>query len=95
MCIRDSPATHQIVRYTFDNVWMEFLPAGWLFKIDDLKAQMQMGQPFPGVWLPRNMNIHAGLTFALGVRMPLEDALDFAAAQGAEAMTRRGAHGVA
>ena len=37
----------------------------------------------------------AGLTFALGARMPLEDALDFAAAQGAEAMTRRGAHGVA
>ena len=60
------PATHQIVKYTFDNVWMDFLPAGWLVKIDDLKAQMQMGQPFPGVWLPRNMNIHAGLTFALG-----------------------------
>jgi len=47
-------------------VWMDFLPAGWLVKIDDLKAQMQMGQPFPGVWLPHNMNIHAGLTFALG-----------------------------
>ena len=60
------PATHQIVKYTFDNVWMDFLPAGWLVKIDDLKAQMQMGQPFPGVWLPHNMNIHAGLTFALG-----------------------------
>jgi hypothetical protein len=60
------PATHQIVKYTFDNVWMDFLPAGWLVKIDDLRAQMQMGQPFPGVWLPRNINIHAGLTFALG-----------------------------
>jgi len=60
------PVTHQIVKYTFDNVWMDFLPGGWLVKIDDLKAQMQMGQPFPGVWLPRNMNIHAGLTFALG-----------------------------
>jgi hypothetical protein len=60
------PATHQIVKYTFDNVWMDFLPAGWLVKIDDLKAQMQMGQPFQGVWLPRNITIHAGLTFALG-----------------------------
>jgi hypothetical protein len=60
------PATHQIVKYTFDNVWMDFLPAGWLIKVDDLKAQMQMGQPFPGVWLPRNMNIHAGVTIALG-----------------------------
>ena len=60
------PASHQIVKYTFDNVWMDFLPAGWLMKIDDLKAQMQMGQPFPNVWLPRNINIHAGVTFALG-----------------------------
>jgi hypothetical protein len=60
------PATHQIVKYTFDNVWMDFLPAGWLVKIDDLRASMQMGQPFPGVWLPRNMSIHAGLTLALG-----------------------------
>ena len=60
------PATYQIVKYTFDNVWMDFLPVGWLVKIDDLKAQMQMGQPFPSVWLPRNINIHAGLTFALG-----------------------------
>jgi hypothetical protein len=60
------PATHQIVKYTFDNVWMEFLPAGWLVKVDDLRAQMQMGQPFQGVWLPRNINIHAGVTLALG-----------------------------
>jgi sugar/nucleoside kinase (ribokinase family) len=36
----------------------------------------------------------AGLTYALGARMPIEEALAFAAAQGADAMTRRGAHGV-
>jgi hypothetical protein len=60
------PATQQIVKYTFDNVWLDFLPAGWLVKIDDLRASMQMGQPFPGVWLPHNMNIHAGFTVALG-----------------------------
>jgi len=71
------PATHQIVKYTFDNVWMDFLPAGWLVKIDDLKAQMQMGQPFPGVWLPRDINIHAGLTFALG-SMELQYRREFA-----------------
>ena len=35
----------------------------------------------------------AGLTYALGARMPIEEALAFASAQGAEAMTRRGAHG--
>ena len=60
------PATHQIVKYTFDNVWLDFLPAGWLVKIDDLRASMQMGQPFPGVWLPRNLSIHAGVSIALG-----------------------------
>jgi hypothetical protein len=60
------PQTQQIVKYTFDNVWLDFLPAGWLVKIDDLRASMQMGQPFPGVWLPHNMSIHAGITVALG-----------------------------
>ena len=60
------PAEHQIVKYTFDNVWLDFLPAGWLVKVDDIRASMTMGQPFPGVWLPRGMNIHAGFTLALG-----------------------------
>lgn len=60
------PAEHQIVKYTFDNVWLDFLPGSWLVRIDDLRASMTMGQPFPGVWLPRGMNIHAGLTLAAG-----------------------------
>jgi ribokinase len=36
----------------------------------------------------------AGLMYALGRGDGLEDALEFASAQGAEAMTRRGAHGL-
>ena len=60
------PASHQIVKYTFDNVWLDFLPGAWLVRIDDLRASMQMTQPFPGVWLPRNVQIHAGATLALG-----------------------------
>jgi hypothetical protein len=60
------PAEHQIVKYTFDNVWLDFLPGAWLLRIDDLRASMTMGQPFPGVWLPRAMNIHAGVTLATG-----------------------------
>jgi len=60
------PVEHQIVKYTFDNVWMDFLPAGWLVRVDDIRASMTMGQPFPGVWLPREMNIHAGVTLATG-----------------------------
>ena len=60
------PAEHQIVKYTFDNVWLDFLPAGWLVKVDDIRASMTMGQPFPGVWLPRELNIHSGITLANG-----------------------------
>ena len=60
------PAEHQIVKYTFDNVWLDFLPAGWLVKVDDIRASMTMGQPFPGVWLPRALNIHSGITLANG-----------------------------
>ena len=60
------PTEHQIVKYTFDNVWLDFLPAAWLVRIDDLRASMTMGQPFPGVWLPRNLSIHAGVSIALG-----------------------------
>ena len=41
------PATHQIVKYTFDNVWMDFLPAGWLVKIDDLKRADADGPAVP------------------------------------------------
>jgi hypothetical protein len=60
------PESHQIVKYTFDNVWLDFLPAKYMVKIDDLRASMEMGQPFEGVWLPRNINIHAGITMAFG-----------------------------
>lgn len=60
------PAEHQIVKYTFDNVWMDFLPGAWFVRVDDIRASMTMGQPFPGVWLPREMNVHAGVTMAAG-----------------------------
>ena len=42
------PAEHQIVKYTFDNVWLDFLPAGWLVQVDDMRASMTMCQPFAG-----------------------------------------------
>ena len=60
------PAEYQIVKYTFDNVWMDFLPGAWLVRVDDIRASMTMGQPFPGVWLPREMNMHAGVSLASG-----------------------------
>ena len=60
------PKEYQIVKYTFDNVWLDFLPAAWLVRIDALRASMTMGQPFPGVWLPRAIDIGAGITLANG-----------------------------
>ncbi len=60
------PAEHQIVKYTFDNVWMDFLPGAWLVRVDDIHASMSMGQPFAGMWLPREMDVHAGVSLATG-----------------------------
>jgi hypothetical protein len=60
------PDTHQIVRYTFDNVNLDFLPAAWLVRVTDLTASMTMSQPFPEVWLPRDINFHVGIMLAVG-----------------------------
>jgi hypothetical protein len=60
------PAQHQIVKYSFDNVWLDFLPGAWLVRVDELRASMTMGQPFPGVWLPDDINIHGSVTLANG-----------------------------
>jgi hypothetical protein len=60
------PKIHHIVKYTFDNVWLDFLPAAWLVRIDSMRASMTMFQPFEGVWLPRNIDISAEVTLANG-----------------------------
>ena len=69
------PNAHQIVRYTLDNVGFDFLPAYWLIHIETFRATMNMGQPFPGVWLPRDLELTLGATLASGpldVRYALE-----------------------
>ena len=60
------PSNHQIVKYTFDNVWLDFLPGAWLVRVDDMRASMTMFQPFAGVWLPKDITIRAGVTLANG-----------------------------
>jgi hypothetical protein len=60
------PTAQQIVRYTFDNVDFGFLPGRWLVRLDTITASMTVGEVFPGVWLPRDVNIKAGLTLASG-----------------------------
>ena len=60
------PASHQIVKYTFDNVDFGFLPGQWLVQVNTAKASMTMGQPFPDVWLPRGIDANIGATLANG-----------------------------
>jgi hypothetical protein len=60
------PKAHQIVKYIFHNLPFDFLPGQWLVQIDELRATMTMGQPFPDVWLPRDLEFTFGMTLALG-----------------------------
>jgi hypothetical protein len=70
------PDAHQIVKYTFDNIAFDFLPAQWLVHVDDLHASMTMSQPFPDVWLPRALEFQAAMTLAVG-RFDLHYGLDY------------------
>ena len=60
------PASHQIVKYTFENVGLDFLPAAWLLRVTDLSASMTMSEAFPGVWMPQSVEMYAGMQFAFG-----------------------------
>ena len=60
------PDAHQIIKYTFDNVGFDFLPAQWLVHVNDVKATMTMAQPFPDVWLPNALELDVSLAFAIG-----------------------------
>jgi hypothetical protein len=60
------PDSHQIVKYVFENVGMDFLPGRSMVRVEDVAATMEMGQPFAGVWLPRHIDGHGGVTLANG-----------------------------
>jgi len=60
------PDAHQIVKYVFENIGMDFLPGRSMVRVDDVAATMEMGQPFAGVWLPRHIDGHGGVTLANG-----------------------------
>lgn len=60
------PQAQQIVRYTFNNVALDFLPAQWLLHVDDVSIVMNMGQPFPDVWLPRDLQLDAAMSIVAG-----------------------------
>jgi hypothetical protein len=60
------PQAHQIVKYTFDNVDLDFLPARWLVRVGSVRASMTMNRPFPEVWLPRDIEFLADAQLAVG-----------------------------
>jgi hypothetical protein len=60
------PGAKQILRYTFTNVGMDFLPGRSLVRVDDLQASMRMVQAFPGVWLPKGIDGEGRITLASG-----------------------------
>lgn len=60
------PSSYQIVKYNFANVNMDFLPAAWLARLTDLRATMTMHQPFPDVWLPKNVDFYFSAMLAIG-----------------------------
>jgi hypothetical protein len=60
------PDAHQIVKYTFDNIDFDFLPAQWLVRLGSVHATMTMSQPFPDVWLPRGLEFLVDAQIATG-----------------------------
>jgi hypothetical protein len=60
------PNEHQIVQYRFENLPLDFLPARSMVRVEGFGATMKMGQPFPGVWLPQDIDATGTFTLALG-----------------------------
>lgn len=86
------PALHQIIKYTFENVDADFLPARWLVRVGDIRASMTMSQAFPDVWLPKGLNVSVGLTMAIG-ELEAEYSLDYHDYKLAEVTTKVGIPG--
>jgi hypothetical protein len=70
------PTAHQIVKYTFDNIDFDFLPAQWLVHLETFRATMTMSQPFPDIWLPRDIDFKAAVDVATG-RFDIGWAVDY------------------
>ena len=70
------PAQHQIVKFTFDNAGLDFLPLAWLARIGELKASMMMSEAFPGVWLPKRIDAGGAIVLAPG-RFDMRYTIDY------------------
>jgi hypothetical protein len=80
-------ARHQIVKYTFDNAGLDFLPAAWLVRIADLRASMLMSEAFAGIWLPKRIDSTGAIVLAPG-RFDITYSLDYSGYREATVSTR-------
>ena len=60
------PTTQQILKYEFRNLPWDFLPGRAIVRVDEVTASMEMGQPFPDIWLPRVIQIATDFSTAAG-----------------------------
>ena len=60
------PKEHQIVHMTLDNVGFDFLPAGWLFKLDTIEMSLTMHNPIEDIWLARDIEAYGRVITAGG-----------------------------
>ena len=60
------PNSHQILKYTFEDLGWDFFPGQWLARLTGVSASMTVFQAFPDVWLPRGIDMDIGMLFAVG-----------------------------
>jgi hypothetical protein len=83
------PVSHQIVKYTFEDLGWDFLPGQWLVRVDTVRASMTMGEMFPDIWLPRGIDMNVALKLAIG-DVDLHYTLDYHDYRRADVTTRIG-----
>jgi hypothetical protein len=81
------PDQHQIVKFTFDNAGLDFLPLAWLARVAELRASMAMSEAFPGIWLPRRIDTSGAIVLASG-RVDIAYTLDYNGYREATVTTR-------
>ena len=83
------PASHQILKYTFEDLGWDFFPGQWLARVSDVTASMTVFQPFPDVWLPRGLQMDIGMLLAIGT-VNLHYTLDYHDYRRADVTTKIG-----
>jgi hypothetical protein len=82
-------SSHQILKYTFEDLGWDFFPGQWLVRVDTVRASMTMGEMFQDIWLPRGIDMNVGLKLAIG-DVDLHYTLDYHDYRRADVTTRIG-----